>query len=233
MSESLSHAGFRSIYEQALGKEAFSRLHPMIQRRFGFKSESGVGAIGRGTMGSVWHGRWYTLPFLWVGTWRAIMFPERGADVPFTIENYAYRDCFGRETVTWLRTFNIGRRRRFDAYMIFGEARGVIVDYLGTHQHLAVDIEMSVAPNGGIQLRSGEQRFYEGPVGFRFPMALSGYAEVWVWYDDIAECFRIEVVVRNRLWGRLFGYSGSFQVEWQQLEAAPTNAFPKRTERRE
>ncbi len=35
-----------------------------------------------------------------------------------------------------------------DAYMIYGEDRGCIVDYLGTHQHLAVDIDASVAPNG-------------------------------------------------------------------------------------
>lgn len=224
---------FQSIYEQALGKEAFGRLHPQIQRRFGFDSRSGISAIGRGSMQRVWHGRWYTLPFLWIGTWRAIMFPERGQEVPFTIQNYAYKDTLGRETVTWLRRFTLRKGRRFDAYMIWSEQRQKIVDYLGSHQHLAVDIEMSVAPNGGIQLRSGEQRFYEGPVAFRFPMALSGYAEVCEWYDDAAGCFRIEVVVTNRRWGRLFGYTGSFQVEWQQDAVVPANALPRRTERRE
>jgi hypothetical protein len=60
--------------------------------------------------------------------------------VPFTIENYAYRDPLGRETVTWVRTFETTKRRRFDAYMIWSEQRGRIVDYLGTHQHLAVDL---------------------------------------------------------------------------------------------
>ncbi len=222
-----------SIYERALGKEAFARLHPMIQRRFGFDSESGISAVGRGTMQSVWHGRWYTLPFLWIGTWRAIMFPERGRDVPFTIQNYAYKDSLGRETVTWLRTFEVGRRRRFDAYMIYSEQRGLIVDYLGSHQHLAVDIAMTVAPNGGMQLRSGEQRFYEGPFAFRFPMALSGYADVCEWYDDAAGCFRIKVVVTNRRWGRLFGYTGSFQVEWQEDATLPAGVLPRRTEARE
>ena len=43
----------------------------------------------------------------------------------------------------------------------------------GTHQHLAVDIDLSVDPRGGLRLRSGEQRFYEGIVGFRFPMFFS------------------------------------------------------------
>lgn len=49
-------------------------------------------------------GRHITLPLLYVGTWRSIMFPERGRNVPFTIENYAYRDSLGRETVSWART---------------------------------------------------------------------------------------------------------------------------------
>ena len=54
-------------------------------------------------MHEIWRGPFYTLPFLMIGTWRNIMFPERGRDVPFEIENYAYRDSFGRETVTWMR----------------------------------------------------------------------------------------------------------------------------------
>ena len=48
--------------------------------------------------------------------------------VPFTIENYAYRDRLGRETVTWVRTFETTKRRRFDANMIWSEGRQCIVD---------------------------------------------------------------------------------------------------------
>jgi hypothetical protein len=64
-------------------------------------------------------------------------------------------------------------------------------------------------------------------------MLFSGYAEVCEWYDNERQCFRIEVVVKNRWWGRLFGYSGSFQVEWQQTLQPPAEIFPKRTEPRE
>src|SRR5205085_2943942 len=123
-----------SIYKRVLGSD-FARLHPMIQQRFGFSSVDNIAAVGRGVMEELWHGRFYTLPFLYVGTWRRIMFPERGTQVPFTIENYAYRDSYGRETVTWVRTFKVKRERRFDATMIYSEQRGKIVDYLGSHQH--------------------------------------------------------------------------------------------------
>jgi hypothetical protein len=225
-----------SIYEHALGEE-FKRLHPMIQRRFSISSESGIAAIGTGVMEELWHGAIYTLPFLYVGAWRSIMLPEQGRNVPFSIQNFAYRDKFGRETVTWIRTFDTAKgrvqQRRFDAYMIYSEQRGRIVDYLGTHQHLAVDIDISVAPNGGLALRSREQRFYEGPVGFRFPMLFSGSAEVCEWFDESTGQFRIEVIVRNKVWGPLFGYRGSFDVEWLPIRDVPSELLPKRVESRE
>ena len=129
-----------SIYRRALQSD-FERLHPMIQERFGLDSENGVAAIDTGVMEEVWRGRFYTVPFLYFGTLRNIMFPETGEDVPFTVENYAYVDCFDRETVTWARTFEMDSQpRRFDATMVYSEQRDRIVDYLGTHQHLAVDI---------------------------------------------------------------------------------------------
>ncbi|HEY4046099.1 MAG TPA: DUF4166 domain-containing protein [Acidobacteriaceae bacterium] len=222
-----------SIYQRALGSD-FSKLHPQIQRRFSLNSQSGIAAVGTGTMGRIWHGAPYTLPFLYVGTWRSIMFPEHGTDIPFTIENYAYVDPLGRETVSWVRTFSTKKTRRFDAYMIYSEERGCIVDYLGTHQHLAVDIEVSVAPNGGVRLRSGEQRFYEGPIAFRFPPFFSGIADVCEWYDDEQGRFRIEVSASNRTWGGLFGYSGSFQVDWTSAlpDDIPEAILPLRIERR-
>jgi hypothetical protein len=222
-----------SIYQRALGSD-FAKLHPQIQRRFSLTSGGGVAAIGTGTMDRIWHGALYTLPFLYVGTWRSIMFPEQGRNVPFSIQNYAYRDPLGREIVTWVRTFSTSKVRRFDAYMIYSEQRGCIVDYLGTHQHLAVELELNVAPNGGLRLRSGAQRFYEGLIAFSFPLFFSGVADVCEWYDDQEKCFRIEVSASNRKWGKLFGYSGRFQVEWKTVlpNYVPPEILPARVEGR-
>lgn len=221
-----------SIYQRVLGSD-FGRLHPQIQRRFGFSSADRTAAIGRGVMDEIWKGPFYTIPFLYVGTWRRIMFPETGRDIPFTIENYAFVDRFGRETVSWVRTFQSTRTRRFDAYMIYSESRRCIVDYLGSHEHLAVDIDLSVDDEGGLRLRSGAQRFYEGPIGFTFPMAFSGIANVREWYDEAVQRFRIVVDVRNRRWGPLFGYRGSFDVEWRRCDEVPEHIRPHRQERRE
>lgn len=214
-----------SIYKRVLGSD-FERLHPEVQRRFGFSSRDKMAAIGTGVMQKIWHGPSYTLPFLYIGSWRRIMFPESGLNVPFQILNYAYVDSYGRETVTWIRKFQTKRPRRFDAYMIYSEQRGRIVDYLGTHQHLAVDIDLKVAPNGGISLRSDAQRFYEGPVGFSFPQLFSGIAEVCEWYDEHDHCFRIEVDVRNktgpsvRLFGNVSGCVGTCRIDSARISSA-------------
>jgi hypothetical protein len=224
----------KSIYEQSLGAK-FKLLHPRIQERFGFSSTDGKACVGTGTMDEIWHGAPYTMPFLYIGSWRRIMFPEQGRAVPFTIRNYAYKDEYGRETISWIRTFQTNVTRRFDAYMIFSKDRDRIVDYLGSHQHLAVDIDLSVDDHGGVRLRSSSQRFYEGPIGFSFPMLFSGVAEVCEWFDDADQRFHIEVKVRNSVWGPLFGYRGSFQIEWVPVKQneIPADILPVRCERRE
>lgn len=223
-----------SIYQRALGTD-FDRLHPKIQERFGFNSTDCVAAIGHGVMETIWHGPPYVLPFLYLGAWRRILLPEQGENVPFAIENYAYVDRYGRETITWIRRFETARPGRFDAYMIFSEQRNGIVDYLGTHQHLAVDIELSVDDRGGLRLRSTEQRFYEGLLGFRFPMTCSGSADVCEWYDDEEQRYRIEVSVANEKFGPLFGYRGYFRSELLPTcpHQVPDDVKPRREERRE
>jgi len=224
-----------SIYQNALG-DGFDRLHPRMQRRFGYSSVDETCQIGTGTMDEVWHGPWWTVPFLLLGSTRRVLFPSRGRNIPFTIANYAYIDSFGRETITWSRRFQFSRRLRiFDATMIHSKQRDTIIDYLGTHQHLAVDIACSVGDDGAMCIRSGEQRFHEGPISFRFPLALSGVADVREWWDEDAQRFRIEVHVANKLLGPLFGYRGSFTVAEHPCSDAdvPIDVRPIREESRE
>jgi hypothetical protein len=211
----------------------FDRLHPQIQRRFDLSSHGGLASIGRGTMDEVWRGGFWTVPFLCLGTWRRIMFPERLQQVRFTVENWPFVDDLGRETVTWVRTFYGPRTRRFDAYMIWSEQRRCIVDYLGSHEHLAVDLDLRADEQGGMKIRSGDQRFYEGWLGFRFPMWASGTAEVREWYDEGRKRFGIDVRVHNRRWGPLFGYRGWFDAEWVPAAPLPDHLRPRRFERRE
>jgi hypothetical protein len=205
----------------------------MLQRRFGMGLDAGYGCVGRGVMTRIRRGPWWTRPFLAVGRLRNILISDVGDEVPFIIENLPYVDPFGRETITFVREYRTPGRRgptRFDATMILD--RGRIVDYLGTHQHLAVDLALQAQPDGSLLLTSGAQRFYEGPIAFRFPMLFSGYATLRESFDDEAGLFRVRLEVRNRVLGFLFGYEGTFECEIVPARDAPSRLKPRRHERR-
>jgi hypothetical protein len=217
-----------SIFERALGAD-FARLHPMLQRRFGVGLDAGYACVGTGVMSSIRRGPWWTVPFLYIGRFRNILIPDRGDDVPFTVENYPYLDPFGRETVTFVREYRVrARPSRFDATMVLDGDR--VVDYLGTHQHLAVDLDLTVEPDGSLHLRSNAQRFYEGRLAFRFPMLFSGRADLRESFDDVTGRYRIDLEVRNRVFGFLFGYRGEFTCEFPAATDAPSRLKPVRHE---
>lgn len=181
-------------------------------------------------MNRVWNAGLIVRPFLALGSRRNILATDTGRDVPFRIENYPYADSYGRETVTFVRTFP---RSRFDATMIYDEERGEIVDYLGTHQHLAVPLALSVDDRGGLIIRSGPQRLL-GPLVLPVPAAATGTAVVTEHYDDQAERFRVAVTVANPLLGRIFGYWGSFTVSYVNVaeHGVPATVRPRREEAR-
>jgi hypothetical protein len=220
-----------SIFEAALGPD-FARLSPMMQKRFSVGLDSGFACIGTGVMSRIRRGPWWVVPFLYIGKLRNILVPDVGENVPFTIENYPYLDPFGRETVTFVREYRLRKKpSRFDATMILHDGR--VVDYLGTHQHLAVDLYLSVDDDGSLRLTSGAQRFYEGPlVGFRFPMVFSGRARLRESYDDSAGVYRIRMEIHNPVFGFLFGYEGEFTCQFVPAVDAPERLKPVRHESR-
>ncbi|MEV8332925.1 DUF4166 domain-containing protein [Streptomyces niveus] len=208
-----------SIFRLAMGDD-FDRLHPQLRRRFSVGLDSGEACLGRGVMDRIWHGRPFVKPFLALGGSRNILVPRTGRRVPFTIENVPYTDAYGRETVTFVRTFALADGpRRFDATMIHSPERDCVLDYLGTHQHLASDLHPTAEPDGSLLIRSGQHRFREGPVDVRVPELIGGDAEVRESYDDATGRFRIRVRVTNRRFGPLFGYEGSFTATYVPLRS--------------
>ncbi|HEY0889519.1 MAG TPA: DUF4166 domain-containing protein [Nocardioides sp.] len=207
-----------SIFRSVLGSE-FERLHPALQRRFSVGLDSGEACIGTGTMTKVWHAPW-ARPFVTLGGTRNVLVAKTGQAIPFTIENVPYVDDFGRETVSFVRTFRFpDRPRRFDAQMVLAPSGRHIVDYLGTHQHLASDLHLSVDAAGGLVIRSGEHRLRERAVDLRIPRLLAAEATVRERYDDAGDCFRISVSVAHPWFGRIFGYHGTFRTEYVDAAA--------------
>ncbi|MGW1215622.1 DUF4166 domain-containing protein [Streptomyces sp. NPDC002499] len=208
-----------SIFRTVMGAD-FDRLHPQLRRRFSVGLASGEACVGRGVMDRIWHGGAFVKPFLALGATRNILVPREGRDVPFVIENVPYVDTYGRETVTFVRTFDLpAGPRRFDAQMVLSPKGDRVLDYLGTHQHLASDLHFRAEPDGSLLIRSGEHRFREGAVDVRVPELVGATAEVRESYDDVAGRFRIQVRVVNRYFGPLFGYEGSFRATYSDIRS--------------
>ncbi|MER6943943.1 DUF4166 domain-containing protein [Nonomuraea sp. NPDC000554] len=213
-----------SIFQLALG-DAFDRLHPQLQRRFGVGLDSGEACVGRGVMDRIWNAGPIVRPFLALGRRRNVLVAQSGRNIPFVIENYPYLDSYGRETVTFVRTFPRGR---FDATMVLNPATGQVIDYLGTHQHLVTTLDLSVDDRGGLVIRSGRQRLLEGPLALPIPACATGAATVTEHFDDRSERFTIAVTVSNPLLGRIFGYWGSFTVSYVEAASVPATVRPRR-----
>jgi hypothetical protein len=223
-----------SIFQRAMGAE-FGRLHPKVQERLSVSLATGTACVATGVMSRIWHGGAYTVPFLYLGASRNILFPEQAAEVPFTIENWPYLDRAGRETVSFTRTFELPhRRRRFDATMVFDPATARLVDYLGTHQHLAAELRLQASADGALLIRSAAQRFRVRRLDMPVPAVVTGQAQVREWYDDGADGFCIDVRVTNRQFGPLFGYQGTFSARYLNIEdvPVPTSVKPAREETR-
>ncbi|MFE9453345.1 DUF4166 domain-containing protein [Streptomyces sp. NPDC006739] len=209
-----------SMFRTVMGAD-FDRLHPQLRRRFSVGLAGGEACTGRGVMDRVWHGPAFVKPFLALGATRNILVPRAGRNIRFVIENVPYADTFGRETVSFVRTFDLpGRARRFDAQMVLSPKGDRILDYLGTHQHLASELSFHAEPDGSLLVRSGEHRFREGPVDVRVPELIGATAEVRESYDDTAGRFRIRVRVVNKYVGPLFGYEGSFTASYTDIRRA-------------
>ncbi len=220
-----------SIFQLCLDDE-YARLHPAIQQRFGLTSGGGYASIGKGMMNVRVHPL-ARFPMLYIAAKRHMALDRSGLDIPFTIENYAYVDEAGREAMASIRTFYFPEgTRRFDTTTVYLSDQRRLVDLMGTHQQLAVDLQVEPAANGGIILRTGAQRWCS-PVGLlKLPSPMSGHA--WEWYDPADKLHHIEVSVHLVPYGKLIAYQGEFRVEHVQLssEAIPEYALPKRVERR-
>ena len=84
----------------------------------------------------------------------------------------------------------------------------LLILYVGSHQHLATELELSVSDRGGLMIRSGRQRMMLFGTSFRFPLLLSAQADVHEWYDPQDGQFHIEAYVRNRMLGDVLDASG-------------------------
>ncbi len=168
----------QGVFVAGMGEE-FRQLHPMMQRRFGIATRGEIGCIGTGVMTRIDHHRLLGPVLALLGR-RHILIRGAATGVPFVIENWCYRDCLGRDTVTFHRRFTMrGGVQTFDATMIHDARRRGIVDFIGYRQDIPVDLRAQTDGRGGLLLTSMQMRWAGRPL----PRFLAATATVHEWYD--------------------------------------------------
>lgn len=207
--------------EAALG-DRFESLAPAL--RAYFTSLAPPVRSFRGVMTRVWRRGGIALlaaPILRLSAWDEVLFTETGQHVPFELTMHQQRGPtagqarhMGSEAtsdLTLIReyAFPTGPVRSF-ALVTFDSKARQLLDRLGRHGRLEVELHPTIEADGSLLLRSGRQWLRLSPgVRIRIPALLAGHAVVREWQEP-SGAIGISVVVSNPILGPFFGYEGSF-----------------------
>ncbi|QSF98967.1 DUF4166 domain-containing protein [Bacillus paralicheniformis] len=199
-----------SMYERVI--EDFHLLHPKLKERYHLTQESAF--RGKGVMTEISGGSYWIRLLFKAGTVFRCFFPERGRNIPFTIENHIRLTKNDTPAAVWNRTFFFrDKQRYFDAVMIYDESRGEIIDYFGHPPILISSLRFKAEADGSLSITSVRQ--WLPLFSKKLPLAkcLYGISRVNESYDEEKGCFTIDVHVKNPLFGTLFAYRGTFNRE--------------------
>ncbi|MBF4993690.1 DUF4166 domain-containing protein [Arthrobacter gandavensis] len=221
-----------SVYQRALGA-AFGRLQPQLQDYFSLQPGEGRYGFGTGIFDVAGSPRPALRPFLSAIPVANAFFPEFGRHVPFTISNYPHLDPFGRSSLTAVRTFKFDRADRiFEDTTSLTSPTG-LTDYVGRRRNLATDLDLSVSRDGRLHMHSPHTRLFLGRLRIPVPVLAGADAHAEQWWDETAGHFRIRTIVRQRQFGTVFVYDGSFTYEYREFDGVlPPDAEPEKWERR-
>ncbi len=192
-----------SAWESALGARV-SALHPRI-REYVRAVPSGSVGRGEGVFTEAGCSSSLLRPAFWLAAALGIAFPERGASIPFTIENRG--DARGAVHARRELRFPGRRRVMVDAVR---EHRGLVVDALGAGGRLEAALRVDVV-GGALVACSGAVRVRLGGVWWRIPRAVRPRVDLVERWDDTAELQHVDVAVTMPVFGRIYGYHGWFE----------------------
>jgi hypothetical protein len=223
-----------SAYRQQMGLE-YEKLHPEIQKRFDFSTTNNIAFIGKGTMDNIWTGNKIAVFLLKILSKTNILFPRTGKNIEYEIHNYPYIDNFGREVHSMNRIFYFSdEEQRFDGTATYSESKKHIIEYLGLDHRMVFEMGLKVE-KGAIRFTSGRQFAFMGRLKFPIPSIVRGNIDLLEWYDDDKQLFYLDLKVKSKLFGPLFGFTGWFDAEYKDFkeQTIPEKFKPTRDERRE
>ncbi|UYN84247.1 MAG: DUF4166 domain-containing protein [Microcella sp.] len=191
-----------SAWEAALGSRA-EALHPRIRE---YVRAVPTGFVGRGEGVFTEAGSSSTVlrPALRLAARWGIAFAERGASIPFTIENRGD----ARGAVRARRELRFPERRRVMVDLV-REQRGRVVDALGRGGRLEAALRVGVR-DGALTARSGAVRVRLGRLWWRVPAPVRPTVCLVERWDESVGRQHVDVSVTLPGFGRIYGYHGWF-----------------------
>lgn len=170
-----------SIYEKSIIN--YHLLHPKLQKRY--QLDGSHTFSGTGTMSEISGGSFLVRMLLKLGVFFRCFFSERGKDIPFTIQN---RTCLLKSQHTgieWNRTFFFkGKKRFFDAIMIYDEKENRILDFFGKPHLLLSVLTFEASLDGSLTITSGKQWLLIFGKRIPLPKWLTGTSVVCETFDE-------------------------------------------------
>lgn len=223
-----------SAYKRQMGAE-YEKLHPEIQKRFDFSTSNNIAFIGKGIMENIWNGNKVAVFLLKILSKTNILFPRIGKNIEYEIHNYPYIDDYGREVHSMNRVFYFSdEEQRFDGTATYSETKQHIVEYLGLDHRMVFEMRLK-AENGAIRFTSGRQFAFIGGLKLPVPSLVRGDIDLLEWYDDEKQRFYLDLKVKSKLFGPLFGFTGWFDAEYKDFkgQTIPEKFKPTRNEKKE
>lgn len=209
----------RSVYERVLGPR-FAELQPELQAYFSLAPGSGSYGFGTGLFEVAGCPVRWLRPLMALAASDNSFFGNYGASVPFTIENRAHWDRFGRPALTAVRRiFFPETTRTFEDSTVLDSRRGLI-DLVGRHRRIATSAHLGVTGEGHLRISSSSTRLLAGPLRPAIPAMMDARAYTEQWWDERAAVFRIQTKVIQPQLGSIFVYAGSFDYQLRPYSAA-------------
>ncbi len=208
----------KSMFQKAMGAE-FERMHPALQQKYALNSSSDYKVITRGTMHEIKGGSKLVRKVSHLGVKMNFAFPERGEEIPFHMENAAYRDKHGRETMSWRRSFTFPEAVRFFYdKMKEGEEPNTVDNFTDQWGIARLPLNLKATQTGGMLLTSRDMTVHLGKKYWKIPRLLGVRATVLEEYNDQTELFDVHIHIYQPLFGTILSYKGSVEMLFPTID---------------
>jgi len=193
------------VIAQALGKE-WDKLHPLVRRHYGIPPGTVSHVIMKGEMREVYYSR-RAAPLIHIARVFGALVAKRATAIPVMVINSSRH---GDTAMHWHRTFRYpdGTERTFESRMVYAGGNEII-EYV----RFGLGIRMAMSVKDGALLFESRGLHWGRPhAGLPIPdMLLLGRSHI-IERAISDEQFEVEFDTRHPLYGKNFGYNGTFRI---------------------